>query len=425
MHRRVFQSPGVLAILWAAILGFGAYRCFQFIRYDPARSAPMTEEAVRLGDSLYRHGVLANPYQTLDTGPSAHTAPGFPVLVAGIYSVFGDGAKGAYALELVEAAVILLQIALLPILTRALGATLFTGLMASFFAVLGVRRVPTWEQNYVGLLLIVATLLACRYYAAVRGKIAPGKFLASPWSIAWLLGAVWSAILLTGPSAGLVWVAWLIFGAWLGWNRGFRFAWTPVLIVPILAAAPWTWRNYQVFHAIVPIRDSLGLELRISNNPCAKVTFYQNRHGQKCYEHPNEDLAEAQKVLAMGEVAYNRQQKLEAMQWIEANPGAALWLWVQRLKVFWFPQPGRLVNMWTIDLLTPPSLLGLLFLFRVNIGSAALLGSFVLVYPLLYYTIQASERYRYPILWVTFVLGAIGLAAVAHWTAARLPGRRN
>jgi hypothetical protein len=282
-----------------------------------------------------------------------------------------------------------------------------------------VRRVPTWEANYLGLLLLLATLAAARYYAAIRGKTASWRFLRSPQSIAWVLGLVWGAILLTGPSAGAIWIAWLLLGAWVSRRHGFHYAWLPALIVPLLVAAPWEWRNYKVFHAIIPLRDSFGLELRISNNPCAKVTLFQNRHGQKCYAHPNEDLAEAQKVVALGEAAYNRQQAREAVQWIEANPLRALSLWAQRCKLFWFPTAGRQIAMWTIDVVTPLSLLGLFALSRSSRAGAILLLSFMAIYPLVYYLIQASERYRFPILWVTFGLGAAGLAALMEWIFTR------
>jgi uncharacterized membrane protein len=384
----------------------------------------MTEEAVRLGFSVYKHGNFSNPFQTLDTGPSAHTAPGFPVLVAVIYRVFGDGAKGAYALEMTEALVVLAQIALLPFVMRALGTSFLTGLLGALIAVLGVRRSPTWEANYLGVLLMLATLLAYRYYSAIRGKTASFRWLRSPQSIAWVFGLLWGVILLTGPSAGAVWVTWLILGAWLSWRHRFRYAWLPALIVPMLVAAPWEWRNYKLFHTLVPLRDSFGLELQISNNPCAKVTLWQNRHGQKCYQHPNEDVAEAQKVAALGEVAYNQQQARKAAHWIAANPLKAASLWVQRFKLFWFPVPGRQIAMWTIDVMTLLGLLGLLAISQTSRAGALLLASLLAVYPLVYYMIQASERYRFPILWVTYGLGAAGLAALLQWMFGILGSRK-
>jgi hypothetical protein len=249
--------------------------------------------------------------------------------------------------------------------------------------------------------------------------------LRSPQRIAWLTGLLWGVILLTGPSAGCIWVVWLILAIWVSRRYGHSYAWLPMLLLPMLVAIPWEWRNYKVFHAVVPVRDSFGLELSLSNNPCAKDTLWLNRHGQKCYAHPNEDFAEAQKVIALGEVNYNHQKQREAMQWIAANPRKALTLWTHRFELFWLPDPGRQIAMWTIDLLTPLSLLGLVFLVRKRRASAVLLVSFLLIFPLLYYSIQASERYRFPILWVTFTLAAAAITPLAQWIFNRLSVRTS
>jgi hypothetical protein len=356
----------------------------------------------------------------MNTGITAHTAPGFPVLVAGVYRVFGDQSQGAYALEMIEAVVMVAGIALLPLVMHALGASVPAGLLAGFIAILGIRRVPTWEANYAALLLMVAILLAFRYWLAISGKIAPSRHLTSPWSIALVLGSLWGAILLISPSTGSVWAVWLMLGAWISRRSGFRYAWLPCLIIPLILIAPWEWRNYRIFHAFVPLRDSFGLELRLSNNPCAKVTLWQNRHGIPCYDHPNESVAEAQKIMSQGEIAYNAQKTRDAIRWIAGNPAKALGLWTRRLQLFWFPKITPQIAIWTINLITPLSLLGLVFLFRMNRASTILLSTLLLIYPLIYYIIQASDRYRIPILWVSYGLAAVAVTSVANKALARI-----
>jgi len=78
---------------------------------------------------------------------------------------------------------------MLPFVMEALGTSFLTGLLGAAFAVIGVRRDPTWEANYSGLLLMPATLLACRYYRAILSKTDPpallGSPLASPRCLAW------------------------------------------------------------------------------------------------------------------------------------------------------------------------------------------------------------------------------------------------
>ena len=170
-----------------------------------------------------------------------------------------------------------------------------------------------------------------------------------------------------------------------------------------------------MFHAFVPIRDSFGLELQLSNNRCAKVTIWLNRHGEKCYDQPNEVAAEARKVLDFGEVEYNRGKQREAVRWIASHPQQALSLWEKRFGVFWFLQLDRRIATWAIDFATALTPLGLLVLDRRSRLGAVPCASILLVFPLIYYTIQASGRYRLPIMWVTFGLAAAGCAAPLEW----------
>jgi hypothetical protein len=411
----------LLAALWIAILCFAAVRCYGRIHYDPQASAPVTEEAVRIGYFLYTQGDWMNPFRSLPTGLTAHTAPGFPAFVAGIYQVFGAGPAGAYVLEIAEATVLMAQIALLPVVMRAFGTSFLTGVLASFIAALGVRRIWTWEANYVGLLLMIATLLACRYCRLIRQTEGPEQARRSLWGTSWLLGGVWGIILLTGPSAGSIWVTWLLLAAWYSRRMRLPHAWTPVLLVPLVLLAPWEWRNYKTFHAMIPVRGSFGLELRVSNNPCAKVTLYDNRH-EDCYEHPNESAGEARKILALGEPEYNRRQMSEALGWMRANPRQAASLAVRRFYRIWVLRPGRRIAEWAINVATLLSLPGLFFLARSNRLGTILCSIFLVVYPAVYYLIQTSDRYRLPILWVTFGLAALGCSTLLEyaWKRRRL-----
>src|SRR3954452_19218713 len=39
-------------------------------------------------------GQIANAYMAMPTGPTAHVAPGYPILVGLVFRVFGDGRAG-------------------------------------------------------------------------------------------------------------------------------------------------------------------------------------------------------------------------------------------------------------------------------------------------------------------------------------------
>jgi hypothetical protein len=215
-----------------------------------------------------------------------------------------------------------------------------------------------------------------------------------------------------------IWLTWLILGAWQSWRQGSPHAWLPALILPLVLLAPWEWRNYKVFHAIIPVRTNFGLELGVSNSPFAKVTFYEN-FWHHYFPHPNADIAEARKVLAVGEVKYTQQRMQEALQWIRTNPRQALGLWIRRFVVFWFPTPGRRIAPLTIDLATALSCFGLFVLARASRMGATLCAVFLVIYPPVYYILQAFDRYRFPILWVTFGLAAAACSAILEYLLKR------
>src|SRR5262249_73820 len=157
------------------------------------------------------------------------------------------------------------------------------GFIASLLAILVIRPNPNFYENYAGLLALLCTILACRYLRSLRMPLDAdpaalgrpdsrkhrGELSASPWLLAGVAGLAWGLLLLPEASFGLVWVGWLALAGWYS-RRTLRSAsWLPALIVPILLIFPWALRNNRVLHSPVLIRSNLGLELSVSNNPCA------------------------------------------------------------------------------------------------------------------------------------------------------------
>src|ERR1700722_20339380 len=54
-------------------------------------SVPFGGESVRVARSLATHGTFADPFAVLKTGETAHVAPVYPVLYAGVLRFLGDG----------------------------------------------------------------------------------------------------------------------------------------------------------------------------------------------------------------------------------------------------------------------------------------------------------------------------------------------
>ena len=215
---------------------------------------------------------------------------------------------------------------------------------------------------------------------------------------------------------------WLAFS----WKASiFRAHAAALVLLPALIVSPWIVRNYLVFHKVIFIRDNLGLELAVSNNDCAAFSLRANLDSG-CFQkfHPNGGVAEASKVLALGEARYNEVRLHEAALWIAGNPGRFLSLCAQRFQAFWVPHegetvatlpPGRKRERLCVYLMTFLSIIGLCLAARRDPASAAVCAIWLAVFPVVYYLVQYEDRYRYPIMWVTLLLGVLPFSLAFQW----------
>ena len=162
----------------------------------------------------------------------------------------------------------------------------------------------------------------------------------------------------------------------------------------------------------------MGMTLYASNNPCAKSSLIEDaRDG--CYQthHPNHSVTEARLLQSMGEVEYDRQRVADAKRWISANPDRFRELTLGRFREFWFPIPGNRAYMtYVIWLATLLSIPGLILMAKRREPVTLFVTAVLLIYPLMYYVVVTDVRYRYPVLWLSFLpagyfaLGVLRLA---------------
>ncbi|MCS6953469.1 MAG: hypothetical protein NZM33_11515 [Bryobacteraceae bacterium] len=134
--------------------------------------------------------------------------------------------------------------------------------------------------------------------------------------------------------------------------------------------------------------------------------------------HPEGSETERTKIRTLGELAYDRVRLAEAIDWICRNPGRFATLSLQRVRYFWFyPSMGK---RWRNVILFPMVVVAAWGLFRMlqrhRFAGLLFLGDW-LAYPLTYYFIQVSGRYRYPIEWTILFLCCY--AAWEGWHALR------
>jgi hypothetical protein len=364
-------------------------------------------ETQAVADSLVRTGQFANPFR-YETGPTAHVGPIYPLYLAALMRLFPDDRAYEIAKELLSAFAASIQYALLPLLAVGIGLPRRVGILAALLAIGTFVLLPrnrleiqgSWEHVHAGLGLVGLCMLT--------SHILKGRRFTLPFSIAF--GVSWGAYLLLIPSMAIVFPIWLVAGFALARSSGFfRFALLSTVFL-LLTLAPWTTRNMIVIGSPVWGRDNLGLELYTDNNDCATPSFSGNmRSGCHNETHPNVNADEAQRVREMGEVAYNRQRMDDALGWIRSNPGRFTQLSLDRFLLFWFPlvrSPAASLPLWAISGL---GFAGAILAFRANPMAAWLLGGALASYPIIYYFVQHLLRYRYPILWISFLLAAYAL----------------
>lgn len=356
-------------------------------------------EPLRIAENLAREGEFANPFGAMPTGRTAHSAPGYPFFVFLILKSLGAGAAGWLALRCLATLALSLQFALLPPLARLLGYSAWTGVLASLF---GLLVKPAKEEAHLaGLATLVLTAIAYRWMS--RG---------SPPNTATVAGLTAGIACYIQPAILPVYLAWIVIDARSVGLFSKRVS--PLWMLPLLLCAPWMIRNVSAIGSLAGMRDNLGIELNVSFNDCAPYGFRQSLE-RDCIptQHPNSSAEEAVDVRRLGEYEYNRDRRRRAFVWIANHPERAAMLVAQRTWFFWFPSENgwrgyrdQHARTLTLHAMTLASILGLYLSFRKRIPSSRILTLWLTGFPLIYYVVQFDARYRYPILWVTWLMAA-------------------
>jgi len=187
------------------------------------------------------------------------------------------------------------------------------------------------------------------------------------------------------------------------------------------ACAPWVVRNTILLGSPVLFRSNLGLELALANHPSVRPTFSESRlEGSVSRIHPNFSLSEAEALRSVGEIEFNRRRMHDAINWITGHPLAFVRLSFARVREFWFPTPRYSPKpyAYVVWVLTVLSMCGAYKILRELPRVFLVTGAVLLVYPLIYYVVMSTLRYRMPILWVELLCAGYVLS---FW----LPADRN
>jgi hypothetical protein len=418
--------PLILVVALGVRLAY-AWHEMEIIPRQTLQAVPFLYEPGDIAYSLAVGRGFGSPFR-VDTGPTAWTTPVYPLLVAGVFEIFGTFNFHAF-LAAIGLNILFSTLTCVPIFyagRRIAGSGVGAGAAWMWAIFPNAAVIPfqwIWDTSLSGLLaaaILWATLVIAES-KRVRDWCAYG--------ILWGLALMTNATLLSGLPFLLGWMGYRQWGhgtkRWLA-----KMALTASMIA--FCCAPWTIRNYTVFGSFIPLRSALGLQLWLGNND-------QYRDSFPGWLHPIDNNNERARYVRMGEVAYMQEKQREALHWIVAHPRREITLFKDRFIATWAGTP----HPWKDFLRSRSFFIRSVFVANVLAALGALVGmvmfftdrrlrayavpvtAFPLLLPLAFYMSQALFRYRYPIDPVVLLLAAVAVDGVLGQGRSRRPPLEN
>lgn len=358
-------------------------------------------ESGRLAASVASGNGFSSPYAA-PSGPSAWVPPMFPYLLAGIFRVFGVNTLSSYiaaiAFNILVHAItcLLLYKAAGAVFGRTIGfysACALASFPLLFYPLVPMHLLPGNAGAHRGL-FIMPNQINYSYLTELAIVVLIWYTLFPPhWS---LLGISWGVGALTNPCVLVLAPAFFVYLFRQG--KGWRYI-VPVVCAAAVCVAPWSARNYRVFHRLIPIRDNFGVELKVGNQPGQKGMW-------KREVHPAASTDELNLLSELGEARYIAVAKQEALQTIRAHPAEFAVNTIRRIGYWWMGTPAKLVepgnwrllnNLW-LSAFSILALCGAVRALRNRNNPALLFVALMLFYPMVFYVTHTfSLVYMYPI----------------------------
>lgn len=348
-------------------------------------------EMVAIALNLANDGAFANPYRVMNTGPTAVEPPLYPFLLAAPTRIFKDPDLIVMAATTGVITANALTAAWLPRLSLLFFGEMAPGILAGMLWLAAARLLPSWDTSYTVAGLVFFCLFSGR--SIDRGERTTARGVQS--------GVIAGVVTLLNSAALLVivpWIADLLLRRAAPFRRTARYGCALLATLGVIVLA-WAVRNYRVVGASA-LRTGFGMTFYASNNDCAESS-QRDELKSGCFQahHPNDSFRDASMIRALGEAEYDRRRTVDARNWIAAHPGRFRQLTLQRVRDFWFPPPGERAYMdYLIWLATVLSVPGLILMARRREPMTRFVAATLLLYPIMYYVVITSVRYRYPVL---------------------------
>jgi hypothetical protein len=399
-------------VVWSCVLVFVVALCLRLAMnwHNGSYRNPEHSEILNIASALADKGAFADAYS--DSGPTAHAAPLYPVLLSIPFRFVRTEQQRLAVATTVSTLLASLQYSLLPLVAVVCRMGLSTGLLGGLLAAL--LPVNYWVQTR-GAHEYATSALSTVLFCLLCLHTWLGQDLSTRWAI-WL-GVASGVVLLTNPPFACSLLALAVVQLCLIRPELKRHFVRFTLIQFLIAAAlllPWTVRNYKVLGSPIWARSNSGLELHISNNDRATAFWQKNmQRGVMNEMQPFLNGVQHDRVVKLGEVEYNRREWRAGVAWIRSHPQRFVTLTMERAFLFWFPPLLRLSQTLASAIITIAAGLGFLLFWRTTAVASRFFLVLCISFALPLCLFQASARLRYPIEWVFYLFAGYLIFRIA------------
>jgi hypothetical protein len=295
---------------------------------------PRTWENGMIASYLYEGKGFGGDFSRVGE-PTSWQAPGYPVVMVVFWKLFGQTATAYLLLSVAQCLAIASMVWPIGVLSRR-----------------WFPDKPAWAAQA---LAVVGPLYLwyCTRIHHTALVMAMHPWLLCAW-LEWCRRGRWQAVG-TGVLAGVAGLfqpvllgVYGLIGATLLARAALEKQWKAAsnlilaAIVVVLCLVPWTIRNYRVHGRFILVKDSMGKELWLGNNPHATGTgFVEGGDGEVTNVYPPKASALKGKVP---EIVMMDAMKAEAWDYIKTHPAQTIRLDLHKILWFWTVPPKDLVR---------------------------------------------------------------------------------
>jgi len=310
----------IVLFIVAFLVRFSAVLTMHDIHAGPTRA--FGADGIEFNDLGYQVA-LGNGYELRPLHPTAFRAPGFPLLLAGIYFLAGENFPLVYVVFCLLGAVAC-------VLTFLIASEMVGPTQAAFaggFAVIYASSVYDVTVFASENLFVVCLGLCVWAFLRYLKSGSPTELLISAVSLGYgILTRPFALLLLPLFLLALFWKSRKSAKVML--KHAGLLAFTALALV-----APWTIRNYNVFHRFIPVADNGGSTFYGGNND--RVLHDPKYYGGwiSTTELPERPLIDAQP----DEVSHDHEEWVLGVGWVKEHARSMPLLCLYKLVRLWLP----------------------------------------------------------------------------------------